>query len=1110
METIKTQESQYARSLIEASLDPLVTINTEGKITDMNEATENITGMTREELTDSDFFHYFTEPQKAREVYQEVFAKGFVADSPLTLRHKNGKLTDVLFNGSVYKDDRGNVLGVVIVARDIAEQKWAVELRIANKELAFQNDEKEKRAQELSIANKELAFQNDEKEKRAQELSVANKELAFQNDEKEKRAQELSIANKELAFQNDEKEKRAQELSVANKELAFQNNEKEKRAAELSIANEELAFQNNEKEKRAAEFSIANKELAFQNNEKEKRAAELSIANKELAFQNNEKEKRAAELSIANKELAFQNDEKEKRAQELSVANKELAFQNNEKEKRAAELSIANEELAFQNNEKEKRAAELSIANKELAFQNDEKEKRAQELSVANKELAFQNNEKEKRAAELSIANEELAFQNNEKEKRAAELSIANEELAFQNNEKEKRAAELVIANKELAFQNDEKEKRAAELRIANYARGLIEASLDPLVTISMEGKITDTNEASVNITGIEREKLIGSDFFEYFTEPQKARGVYKEVFAKGFVIDSPLTLRHKAGKLTDVLFNGSVYKDDMGNVLGVVVVARDITDQKRFENELIEAKSNAERATEKAEESTKLKEAFLANMSHEIRTPMNAIIGFSDILSKRKLGEQEKEYVRTIKSAGENLLTIINDILDISKIEAGMMTFEENNFSVEEIFKSLNVMMMEKAKEKNLELSFTCDADVPDSLFGDPTRLTQIIINLTGNAIKFTQKGKVTVNVKVLTNEEENTLLEFSITDTGIGIPQDKLEQIFERFRQAESHTTRKYGGTGLGLSIAKQLVELQGGTLTVASEFKVGSVFSFCIPYKKSKEVQAAAAIVEKTYNMEDLFKLKILLVEDNQLNVKLILSLFSENSLKLQVAENGSVGIEKLKENDGSTLHLSHFDIILMDMEMPVMNGYEAATYIRKELKSDIPIIAMTAHAMAGERERCLSLGMNDYISKPINASLLFEKINDLTVNAMIKRESENPTEPVCDLMYLNQTMGGKKHLIKEIMEAFLKQIPEELQSIDNAIEKTDYQIIKSFAHTMKSSVSIMGISALRPVLQEMEDLGTEGTDIEKIKQLNKKLHSICAQAMLEIEKEQLNYA
>ena len=378
--------SQYARSLIEASLDPLVTISPEGKITDVNEASVKVTGVLREKLIGTDFSGYFTEPEKAREGYKKVFEKEFVSDYPLTIRHKNGKLTEVLYNASVYKDDNGNVLGVFAAARDVTAQK-AEEFSIANKELVFQNNEKEKRAAELSIANKELVFQNEEKEKRAAELSIANKELLFQNDEKEKRAAELIIANKELAFQNDEKEKRAAELSIANKELAFQNVEKEKRAAELIIANKELAIQSELKEKRAAELGIANKELLFQNEEKEKRAAELIIANKELAFQNEEKEKRAAELGIANKELAFQNEEKEKRAAELGIANKELAFQNEEKEKRAAELGIANKELAFQNEEKEKRAAELGIANKELAFQNEEKEKRAAELIIANKEL---------------------------------------------------------------------------------------------------------------------------------------------------------------------------------------------------------------------------------------------------------------------------------------------------------------------------------------------------------------------------------------------------------------------------------------------------------------------------------------------------------------------------------------------------------------------------------------------------------------------------------------------------------------------------------------------------------------------------------------------------
>ena len=284
--------------------------------------------------------------------------------------------------------------------------------------------------------------------KRTEELSIANKELAFQNEEKGKRAAELIIANKELVFQNEEKEKRASELIVANKELAFQNEEKGKRASELIIADIELAFQNEEKEKRASELIIANKELAFQNREKEKRASELIIANKELVFQNEEKEKRASELIIANKELVFQNEEKEKRASELIIANEELVFQNEEKEKRAAELIIANKELVFQNEEKEKRASELIVANKELVFQNEEKEKRAAELIIANKELKYQNKEKEKRAKELITANRELKkAEDNIRKLNEEDIRKLNEELEQKVLE---RTAQLESANNEL------------------------------------------------------------------------------------------------------------------------------------------------------------------------------------------------------------------------------------------------------------------------------------------------------------------------------------------------------------------------------------------------------------------------------------------------------------------------------------------------------------------------------------------------------------------------------------------------------------------------------------------------------------------------------------
>lgn len=507
------------------------------------------------------------------------------------------------------------------------------------------------------------------------------------------------------------------------------------------------------------------------------------------------------------------------------------------------------------------------------------------------------------------------------------------------------------------------------------FTRTLVDAIHDPLIIVNADGLITDLNDALVKITGIEHDELINTYFIDYFVEPQRTKEIYEELLKKGSISDFPLTLCHKDGRLTEVLCNGLVYKSPHENALGAIIIAKDLTEQKRLASELIEAKNNAGIAIKKAEESSQLKESFLANMSHEIRTPLNAIIGFADILAKKKLGKKENEHVKTIKSAGENLLTIISDILDISKIEAGIMFFEEKSFSIQDIFQSVEDMLAKKAKEKDLDLLFKIDNNVPDMLLGDPIRLTQILINLTGNAIKFTSKGKVQVGCKLLKKEAETSLIEFSVKDTGIGIPEDKLHFVFERFRQAESHTTRKYGGSGLGLSIAKQLVELQGGILSVKSKLKVGSTFSFAIPYKNTSEAQQEIAPMDNKYNMKKLSKLKILLVEDNRLNVLLVQSLFSENNLKLQIAENGSVCIEKLKQTD--------FDIVLMDMEMPVMNGYEAATIIRRDFKRNIPIIAMTAHAMAGEREKCLSLGMNDYISKPINANLLFEKMYKLTI-------------------------------------------------------------------------------------------------------------------------------
>ncbi|NVN94061.1 MAG: PAS domain S-box protein [Bacteroidetes bacterium] len=856
MERTKSHESQYASSLIEASLDPLVTISPKGKVTDVNQATVNITGVEREKLIGTNFFDYFTDSQKASEFYKEVFAKGSVTNFPLKFRHKNGTLTDVLFNGSVYKDDNGKVLGAVVVARDIAEQKWAIELRLANKELIFQNEEKEKRASELVIANKELAFQNNEKKNRASELIIANKELLFQSREKQKR----------------------------------------------------------------------------------------------------------------------------------------------------------------------------EIESIELEAISDT-------------------------------------------------LKLASE-----------------------------------------YARSLIEASLDPLFTINLEGKITDMNNASVTITGISREKLKGSDFFDYFTEPQKAREVYQKVFAKGFVADYPLTIRD--GKLTDVLFNGSVYKDVKGNVVGVVVVARDITDQKRIATELTEAivfaelalgiaeeaKTKAETATMIAETAVKAKQQFLSNMSHEIRTPMNAIIGFTKVLLKTETTSKQKEYLQAIKMSGDALIVLINDILDLAKVDAGKMIFEQTPFKMAMSMSAMLHLFEPKIREKNLELYKEFDKNIPEVLLGDPVRLHQIILNLVSNAVKFTTKGKITVSVRLLSEDDKTVTIQFSIKDTGIGIAQGKLEKIFDNFQQASSGTSRLYGGTGLGLAIVKQLVEAQNGSIYVKSVIGEGSTFGFTLSFQKTKaEVESDDMLLELDAEIKNI---NVLVVEDIALNQLLMKTLLDEFGFGCDIASNGIIAIEKLKINS--------YSVILMDLQMPEMNGFEATEFIRMEMNSSIPIIALTADVTTVDLAKCKSVGMNDYIAKPVDEKLLYSKII-LEVKKAIQaegyKEGENNIEKdeiktikYTDLDYLIRRTKSNPILMMEMISLYLEQTPPLINAMKQSWKEKDWCSLYAAVHKMIPSFAIMGISDnYENMAKKVQEFAKNQQQSDEISDMVLQLENVCTHACAELEVE-----
>ena len=648
----------------------------------------------------------------------------------------------------------------------------------------------------------------------------------------------------------------------------------------------------------------------------------------------------------------------------------------------------------------------------------------------------------------------------------------------------------------------------------SRYARSLIEASLDPLVTISTDGKIMDMNEALTHIIGKSRENLTDTDFKDYFTDPQKARDVYLEVFSKGFVTDSPLTILD--GRLTDVLFNGSVYKDEKGNVLGAVVVARDITERKKFEMELTEArvfaelatsiaeeaKAKAESATKIAEDAVRAKQQFLSNMSHEIRTPMNAIIGFTKVVLKTDLSAKQKEYLTAIKMSGDSLIVLINDILDLAKVDAGKMTFEQTPFKLSQSIAAMLHLFETKIQEKNLSLIKVYDPQIPEVLVGDPVRLHQIIMNLVSNAVKFTSVGKITVTVRLLETVDDRVTIEFAISDTGIGIPEEKIQYIFENFHQATSGTSRLYGGTGLGLAIVKQLVESQGGSVQVKSILDEGSTFSFTLNFQKTKD--KAVYETEILELDQEVKNIKVLVVEDMALNQLLMKTLLDDFGFERDIAENGKIAIEKLQTQK--------YDIILMDLQMPEMNGFEATKHIRNVMKSNIPIIALTADVTTVDLEKCKEVGMNDYIAKPVDERVLFSKILGLVKKTALTEVQhadpvlEGKKVKYTDLGFLIQRTKNDAGMISEMITAYLEQTPPLISAMKQSLQTKDWESLHAAVHKMIPSFSIMGISSdFELVAKKIQNFAREQQEEDTITTLVHQLEDVCSNACSELAEE-----
>jgi PAS domain S-box-containing protein len=640
---------KYARSLIEASLDPLVTISAEGKITDVNTATERVTGIQRDQLIGSDFANYFTDPKQAREGYQQVFADGAVTDYPLAIKHVSGKITEVIYNACVYRDEEGNVLGVFAAARDITER-------------------------------------------------------------------------------------------------------------------------------RQAEHAT---------------------------------------------------------------------------------------------------------------------------------------------------------------------------ELAFK------------------------------------YARSLIEASLDPLVTISAEGKITDVNTATERVTGIQRNQLIGSDFANYFTDPEQAREGYQQVFAAGAVTDYPLAIKHVSGKITEVLYNACVYRDEQGNVLGVFAAARDITERRRAETELEQYRQYLEAlveertaalltAKENAEAANSAKSVFIANMSHELRTPLNAILGFSELMAQEaSINTKQKETLAIIHRSGKHLLAMINNILDISKIETGRLELEIQAFDLLKLLHDIGDMMQIRTEPKHLQFNLQISADVPQYVRADSHKLQQILIHLLENALNFSTFGQITLRAHALPLPAAAQMsLEIDIIDNGIGIPADKLHTLFKPFVQLARRDSG-LEGTGLGLAMSKSLVELMQGQISVSSVLGVGSTFKIVLPIviAAANEIQHPITSTQTVLGIAPQQpEWRLLIVDDNADNRLLLEIMLSQVGFQVETASNGQEAIDKFIKWQPA--------LCWMDMQMPVMDGYQATAKIRHTQGGDkVKIIAVTASAFKDQLDAILNAGCDAVIHKPFQAAEVF---------------------------------------------------------------------------------------------------------------------------------------
>ena len=625
---------------------------------------------------------------------------------------------------------------------------------------------------------------------------------------------------------------------------------------------------------------------------------------------------------------------------------------------------------------------------------------------------------------------------------------------------------------------------------IANMNLGLLE--------VDLEDTIIYANQSFCDMSAYSLAELKGKKAAELFVvEHHKQIISQKNELRKTHESDGyELEVKNKNGENRWWFVSGAPNYNDRGQLVGSIGIHLDISDHKLLEKELAKAKSIAEAAA-------KAKELFLANMSHEIRTPLNVIIGMIRQLTKESLTADQHFYINQSASSAKHLLTILNNVLDVAKIESGDMEILENGFSPSALLYNVHSIMYSQAIEKNLKFKLNASPDLKPVLIGDDTRLRQVFINLVGNSIKFTQAGSIMLNAEVVSETDTHQTILFEVVDTGIGMSEEFITRIFDKFSQEQNESNRRYEGTGLGMTISNDLIRLMGGNLKVDSIKSVGTTFKFELNFRIGKPEQLVS---NNQQIQQNIFKsCKALLVEDNEMNRFIAIQSLDFLGFETTEAENGKIAIELASKNS--------YDIILMDIQMPVMDGVEATEYIREQLNLKTPIIALTANAFKHDIELYLNKGMNDFITKPYDEQDFFRKIDHVlslhkfklgnTTNDQNKEEEMKTTNKLYNLMQLEQMSRGNNSFVTKMISIFINQTKENIAIMENGISTSNFDEVKRIAHKIRPSIGQMGILSLKNQARTIETYKLEPGENQEFKDMTNDLCEVLNKVLKELE-------